>query len=204
MAVSHLKKKRPQRFGRELRAYLPLRIIFISYTIAPLSLCSQVHPRGEVSAVKGIKLSLSVHLHPLCLCRSPRQPASQEYGWLLNVSQLRLLSSSRAMVLAVRQPLTQTPKQRLRSLCLPVYRRAVRCIFECNFNHQHLKCGALALGYMTFAVFSLSAERMIIDRLHFSSLILWPVNSCLWPSSTVFIIFDGLRNALPMFKTPFA
>ena len=49
-------------------------------------------PSGEVSAVKGTKRSLSIHLHPLCLCLSPRQLASLEYRPIVNVSQPRLLS----------------------------------------------------------------------------------------------------------------
>lgn len=72
-----------------------------SHTHNPTSCSAVMFALREVSSVRGTKQTLSIYLHPLCLCLSPRQQALTGVWPIVSVSQPRLLSLSKTMILAV-------------------------------------------------------------------------------------------------------
>lgn len=134
------------------------RIISIPCTIPPPVLQSGAPP-GEVSAVEGIKPSLSIYLHPLCLCLSLRQLASLELGWLLTlVSPGCYLSSkpwcwkdvSRFYKHSHKHAQTQMQAHTNKGHIVLLIRLQA-CIFQSNFNQWHLKWGCYTQARMPAA-----------------------------------------------------
>ncbi len=157
-------------------SFLP--IIFVPHTIPPPTLQS-CSPSGEEFVVKGIKLSLSIYLHPLCLCLSPRQLASLDSGWLLTLVSLGCYLSPKQWCwqndsLFHRHPHEHTLMQRnthkQKDIVLLKYWQA--CIFEHNFNQWHLKWGCftqtrtpVSLGYTKHWLSVLTRTRLIQNNI---------------------------------------